>query len=93
MFQQKHGTYAESLKRTFPGVSTFSKTESVVFLFLSGKNESFVSVAKSTKGFLQTNKQANNRTYEHSGIPIFRTSKGNEIWFEKLEVPKLEGLL
>ena len=41
----------------------------------------------------QTNKQNVWTHSEHSGIPIFRTSKRNEIWFEKLEVPKLEGLL
>ena len=57
MFQPKHGLYAESLKRAFPGVPTLLKNGVSRSLFLSGKNESFVSVAKATKGFLQTNKQ------------------------------------
>jgi len=29
--------------------------------------------------------------YTYSGIPIFRTSKGNENWFEKSGVPKIDG--
>ena len=77
MFQPKHGLYAKSLKRAFPGVSTLLKNGASRSLFLSGKYENFGSVAKATKGFLQANKQTNkqtNRTYEHSGIPIFRTS-------------------
>ena len=76
MFQPKHGLYAESLKRAFPDVPTLLQNGVSRSLFLSGKNESFGSVAKATKGFLQANKQTN-RTYEHSGIPIFRTFKGN----------------
>ena len=30
-------------------------------------------------------------TVQYSGIPIFRTSKGNENWFEKSGVRKIEG--
>ena len=70
MFQPKHGLYAKSLKRAFPGVSTLLKNGASRSLFLSGKYENFGSVAKATKGFLQANKQTN-RTYEHSGIRRF----------------------
>ena len=37
MFQPKHGPYAESLKRAFPGVSTLLTNGASRFLFLKGK--------------------------------------------------------
>ena len=58
MFQQKRGPYAESLKRTFPGVSTFSKTESVVLYFWVGKMKALEVLPKPLKdSYKQTNKQ------------------------------------
>ena len=60
-------TLNPALKRAFPGVSTLLKNGVSLSLFLSGKNESFGSVAKATKGFLQTNKQ-NLRTQWKSNL-------------------------
>ena len=56
-FSQKHGPYAESLERAFPGVSTLLTNGASCFFIFEGKIESFGSVSKATKGFLQTNKQ------------------------------------
>ena len=57
MFQPKHGPYAESLKRAFPGFSTLLTNGASRFFIFEGKIESFGSVTKATKEFLQTNKQ------------------------------------
>ena len=88
-FQPKHGPYAESLKRAFSGFSTLLTNGASRFLFLKGKLKVLEALPKPLKNsYKQTN-----RTYEYNGIPIFRTSKGNENWFKKSAVRKLEGFI
>ena len=68
MFQPKHGPYAESLKRAFPGFSTLLTKGGSRFLFLKGKLKVLEALPKPLKNsYKQTNKQTN-RTYEYNGF-------------------------
>ena len=58
MFQPKHGPYAESLKRAFPGFSTLLTKGASRFLFLKGKLKVLEALPKPLKNsYKQTNKQ------------------------------------
>ena len=58
MFQPKHGPYAESLKRAFPGFSTLLTNGASRFLFLKGKLKVLEALPKPLKNsYKQTNKQ------------------------------------
>ena len=58
MFQPKHGSYAESLKRAFPRVSTLLTNGASRFLFLKGKLKVLEAFPKPLKdSYKQTNKQ------------------------------------
>ena len=60
MFQPKHGPYAESLKRAFPGFSTLLTNGASRFLFLKGKLKVLEALPKPLKNsYKQTNKQQN----------------------------------
>ena len=57
-FSQKHGPYAESLERAFPGVSTLLTNGASRFLFLKGKLKVLEAFPKPLKdSYKQTNKQ------------------------------------
>ena len=57
-FSQKHGPYAESLERAFPGVSTLLTNGASRFLFLKGKLKVLEAFPKPLKdSYEQTNKQ------------------------------------
>lgn len=59
MFQPKHGPYAESLKRAFPGFSTLLTNGASRFLFLKGKLKVLEALPKPLKNSYKQTERMN----------------------------------